>query len=141
MNHDTERVWYDTEGHRTVTEAELREEYESLPADQREAMTFEEYIHMGEAETLRRFSVAASSEIEDGPEDEWDDEPAEGITEEVVEDALWGMLLGEWDVENSLLSGCRVQTFANAGVMTYNKGVVITMPDGSEFQLTIVQSR
>jgi len=25
--------------------------------------------------------------------------------------------------------------------MTYNKGLVITLPDGSEFQVTIVQSR
>jgi hypothetical protein len=35
----------------------------------------------------------------------------------------------------------RVQTYEQAGVMTYNKGLVITLPDGSEYQLTIVQSR
>lgn len=35
----------------------------------------------------------------------------------------------------------QVQTFDNAGIMTYNKGLVITLPDGSEFQVTIVQSR
>ena len=58
---NTERLWYDTEGHRTITESELREEYEGQPADQRACMTFEEYIRMGEAETLRRIS----SEIED----------------------------------------------------------------------------
>ena len=80
LSNRDQRTWYDTEGQRVVTGAELREEYESLPADQREAMTFEEYIRMGEAETLRRFSIAASSEIEDDPEDEWDDEPAEGLT-------------------------------------------------------------
>ena len=35
----------------------------------------------------------------------------------------------------------RVETYEQAGVMTYNKGLVITLPDGSEYQLTIVQSR
>ena len=35
----------------------------------------------------------------------------------------------------------RVRTFEQAGVMTYNKGLVISLPDGTEFQLTIVQSR
>ena len=34
-----------------------------------------------------------------------------------------------------------VRTFAEAGILTYNKGLVITAPDGSEFQLTIVRSR
>ena len=62
-------------------------------------------------------------------------------TEEAVEQALLGMLIGEWDVDNSLLMGCSARTYSDAGVLTYNKGLVITMPDGSEFQLTIVQSR
>ena len=35
----------------------------------------------------------------------------------------------------------RVQTFEDLGVLTNNRGVVVTMKDGSEFQLTIVQSR
>lgn len=34
----------------------------------------------------------------------------------------------------------RVTTFENAGVMTYNRGVVVTMPSGAEFQVSIVQS-
>ena len=34
-----------------------------------------------------------------------------------------------------------MRTFEEAGVMTYNKGLVITLPDGSEYQVTIVQSR
>ena len=90
-----------------------------------------------------------SSEIEeeDEPmyeedyEDDYEDESATDITEEAVEEALWGMLIGEWDVDNSLLQGCSARTYSEAGVLTYNKGLVITMPDGSEFQLTIVQSR
>ncbi len=34
-----------------------------------------------------------------------------------------------------------VQTFEEAGIMTNNKGLVVRMKDGSEFQMTLVQSR
>jgi len=34
-----------------------------------------------------------------------------------------------------------IDTFENLGVMTNNKGLVITMQDGSKFQLSIKQSR
>jgi len=34
-----------------------------------------------------------------------------------------------------------VDTFEGAGVLTMNKGLVLRMGDGTEFQLTIVQSR
>ena len=33
-----------------------------------------------------------------------------------------------------------VRTFEEAGVLTMNKGLVVRLPDGSKFQLTIVQS-
>ncbi len=35
----------------------------------------------------------------------------------------------------------RVVTFADAGVLTDNRGLVLRLSDGSEFQLTIVRSR
>jgi len=35
----------------------------------------------------------------------------------------------------------RVETYAEAGMLTTDAGLVVTMDDGSEFQLTIVQSR
>lgn len=35
----------------------------------------------------------------------------------------------------------RVDTFAEAGMLTLNAGLVVTLPDGSEYQLTIVKSR
>ncbi|HUT56490.1 MAG TPA: hypothetical protein VNA25_01295 [Phycisphaerae bacterium] len=35
----------------------------------------------------------------------------------------------------------RVETFEEAGVLTGNRGVVVRAADGSEFQITIVQSR
>lgn len=38
-------------------------------------------------------------------------------------------------------SGGHVTTFAEAGVLTTNKGLVVTLGGGQEFQVTIVQSR
>ncbi len=35
----------------------------------------------------------------------------------------------------------RVETFEEAGILTRNRGLVVTFDDGSEFQLTIVRSR
>ena len=34
-----------------------------------------------------------------------------------------------------------VESFETAGLMTSNEGLVVHMDDGTEFQLTIVQSR
>jgi len=34
-----------------------------------------------------------------------------------------------------------VQTYAELGMLTNDAGIVVTMKDGSEFQITIVQSR
>lgn len=73
--------------------------------------------------------------------DEYERENTSEVTEEVVEDALNGMLNGYWGVEDSALEGARVRTFEQDGILTYNKGLVIRLPDGSEYQLTIVRSR
>jgi hypothetical protein len=37
-------------------------------------------------------------------------------------------------------SGGRVTTFRDAGVLTMNRGLVVSLPNGQEFQLTIVDS-
>lgn len=34
----------------------------------------------------------------------------------------------------------RVMTYEEGGIMTHNKGLVISLKDGSEFQITIVSS-
>lgn len=34
-----------------------------------------------------------------------------------------------------------INTFKDAGVLTTDKGIVLKMEDGSEFQITIVQSK
>lgn len=44
----------------------------------------------------------------------------------------------EYWMEEDLQS---VETFEEAGVLTGNKGLVLRMADGSEFQVTLVQSR
>ena len=62
-----------------------------------------------------------------------------GINETVVEDALIGMLEGDWALEDTALENCRVRSFQQTGLLTRDKGVLITLPDGSEFQLTITR--
>jgi hypothetical protein len=39
------------------------------------------------------------------------------------------------------LEDARVETYEEAGVLTTNRGLVLRLRDGSEFQLTIVRSR
>ena len=71
-----------------------------------------------------------------------EDREDDTFTEEDMQNAL-AQLLSPWDDYGTDIN-CevlKVRTFADAGVMTYNKGLVITLPDGSEYQLTIVQSR
>lgn len=38
-------------------------------------------------------------------------------------------------------SDCRTSSFESEGVMTMNRGVVLRMANGAEFQITIVRSR
>lgn len=41
----------------------------------------------------------------------------------------------------SELTGAEVETFADAGVLAADDGFVVTLTDGSEFQITVLQSR
>lgn len=66
----------------------------------------------------------------------------EETTEEKVEEALIGILqYGESAEDTALADLQSVMSFGQEGVMTYNRGVVLKMADGTEFQITIVQSR
>lgn len=51
--------------------------------------------------------------------------------EEVIFDAIHGTEDG----------GLRIISFAEAGLMTADEGLVLRFPEGAEFQLTIVRSR
>ena len=73
-------------------------------------------------------------------ESDYEDEAQ--VTEDTMQDGL--RELSETAEEDSFGIGweeAEVHTFQQAGIMTYNKGLVISLPDGTEFQLTIVQSR
>lgn len=63
------------------------------------------------------------------------------IDEEVVEEALSLILNGLCEVDDTSLIGCTVRTFEEAGILTRDRGLVIQLPGGDEYQLTIVQSR
>ena len=56
--------------------------------------------------------------------------------QDVIEEALC-----DWDDNNTNGQIANIENFKKAGVLTMNKGVVISLVDGSEFQVTIVQSR
>jgi hypothetical protein len=56
------------------------------------------------------------------------------------EEYLQEVLL-EIDKDNGFVEAPkRINTFENSGVLTSNKGLVVKMKDGSEFQVTIVKS-
>ena len=73
-------------------------------------------------------------ENEDGIDEEFTDEDLQnGLAQLIADDCSYGSEIN-WET-------LRVQTYSEAGIMTSSKGLVITLPDGSEYQLTIVRSR
>ena len=63
------------------------------------------------------------------------------FTEETLQNGLQSLITGEYDPEEICWENLSVRTFEQSGVMTYNKGLTVTLPDGSEYQITIVRSR
>ena len=63
------------------------------------------------------------------------------IDEEVVQEALSLILNGLCEVDDTSLLGCTIHTYEEAGLLTRDRGLVIQLPGGDEFQLTILQSR
>ena len=72
---------------------------------------------------------------------DYDDTEEEQFTEETLQEGLRQLITEGCDSMEICWETLRVQSFCEAGLMTSNNGLVITLPDGSEFQLTIVQSR
>lgn len=71
-----------------------------------------------------------------------DDREDDTFTDTDLQNGLAQLITGDWGYGTEVnWENLQVQTYDNAGIMTYNKGLVITLPDGSEFQVTIVQSR
>jgi hypothetical protein len=56
---------------------------------------------------------------------------------------LKGVLFDDLDVNESFDPDgiANVTTFEEAGVLTMNAGLVVTLDDGSEYQITVVRSR
>ena len=64
-----------------------------------------------------------------------------GFTEESMQYGLMALIMDDYDDEEIIWENMRVKTFEEAGVMTMDKGLVITLPDGSEYQITIKRSK
>jgi hypothetical protein len=52
-----------------------------------------------------------------------------------LEEVVWDAIQGSED------SGLRITSFAEAGLLTADEGLVLRFQGGAEFQLTIVRSR
>ena len=65
------------------------------------------------------------------------------MDEKGFEACLQAILTGELDVNESFdPDGVRkVASFEDVGMLTRNRGLVVTMDDGAEFQVTVVRSR
>ncbi len=64
------------------------------------------------------------------------------MNEKTIEDALNLLISGELDlVDTALGEGSNIKTYAEAGILTRDSGLVLRMEDGSEFQITIKQSK
>jgi len=64
-------------------------------------------------------------------------------TAQDIVDLLQTLLFEAWEYEDgeSPLYGCRTSTFEERGLLTSDEGIVLSLADGSEFQITIVRSR
>lgn len=74
-------------------------------------------------------------------DEDWGIEVDEDVQEQQVQEALMGIISGEWDVDDTVLKGARVESYTQAGLLTRDNGVVITVRGGREFQVRIIQSR
>ena len=64
------------------------------------------------------------------------------MNEQVIREALELIMNGELSLEDTALEETRVaRSFEEAGVLSGDDGLVLRMQDGSEFQITIRQSR
>ena len=64
------------------------------------------------------------------------------MNEKTIEDALNLLISGELDLVDTALSEVsNSKTYAEAGLLTRDSGLVLRMEDGSEFQITIKQSK
>lgn len=60
-----------------------------------------------------------------------------------IEEIMYEVLttIAEEDEYDGIDQNCNIRTFEEAGLLTNDCGLVIDMPGGGQFQLTIVRSR
>ena len=58
------------------------------------------------------------------------------FTEDTLQEGLRELIMEGSDSYEICWENIRVSTFEEAGLMTWNKGLVLTLPDGSEFKLS-----
>ena len=64
------------------------------------------------------------------------------MNEQVIMEALQLLLVERYEVSDTALDEVeRCSSFSEAGLLTNDEGLVLRMADGSEFQITIRQSR
>ncbi len=63
------------------------------------------------------------------------------FADEILQNGLRDLILGDPDSLKTGWENLRVNTFEEAGVMTCDKGLVISLPNGTEYQLSIIRSR
>lgn len=64
------------------------------------------------------------------------------MNEKTIEDALNLLISGELDlVDTALGEVSNIKTYVEVGLLTRDSGLVLRMEDGSEFQITIKQSK
>lgn len=90
-----------------------------------------------QADDCDQAEIATMREFPEYDEPEEDREP---ISEEEIVDSIHSMIEGG-GLECTMLDGADARSFKDAGIMTYNQGLVIRTADGSEFQVTIIRSR
>lgn len=82
--------------------------------------------------------MTETSETSQYPTNHTSDAP----TEVLLEEGMLALLRGyAEDAEELTDAVSRVHTFEDEGVMTSDRGLLVTMTDGSEYQVTIVQRR
>ena len=63
------------------------------------------------------------------------------MSEEIIQDGLWYLLARFYGFEDTVLNKVAIcKTLKDAGISDTDKGVLIQMEDGSEFQLIIKQT-
>ena len=69
------------------------------------------------------------------------DNNEEQFTDQTLQDGLKELITEGCDSFEICWENLRVNTFEEAGLLTWDKGLVISLPDGTEYQLTITRSR